>query len=221
MGNQYSLTLYNRSPQPNLTFAVYTVLPHNGLGEASGVYPVAWLTKKLNEGNDIKFSWTLEYTLMFSATGAQAGAVWTESASLAVKDETATQNAALLSYPDGDFLFELNPNAHPVSPGHIYLDVTGAVPPYSPVNGPSVALAIATGANNKPTPAIAAPSGPNLKHTFTLHPTYYIQAGQMKQGEMADLDTVTMGQQVTFAPGVYNSAWTFNPDNSWSPGGSR
>jgi hypothetical protein len=221
MGDQYSLTLHNRSPQPNLTFAVYTVPPTNGIGEASGTFPIAWLAKKLNEGNDITFTWTLEFTLMYSTMGAQAGAIWTESASLPVNDETSTQNAALLSYPNGDYQFALNPNSHPVTPGYVYLDTAGSVPPYDPIAGPSVALAIATGPARTPTPAIAGNSGPNLHHTFILHPTYYIQAGQMVQGEMADLDTVTMGQEVRFAPGLRNTEWTFNPDNSWSPGAPR
>lgn len=216
MADKYSLTLKNHSSQPGLTFAVYTVVP-NGIAEPA-TFPVAWLTKALNPGNEITFHWELEFTLMFAAMGAEAGAIWEEMGRIAVSDDSAAENSALLSYQNNDYTLGLNNGAHPVSPGRLYLDSTGAVPEWSANAGPSVALAIATGASNTPTPAIAGNSGPNLRHTFTLHPTYYVRAGQIEQGQLADMDTVTKGQKVVFDPGVHTASWVFNPDNTWSIG---
>ncbi|HEU5354912.1 MAG TPA: hypothetical protein VFU65_10645 [Actinocrinis sp.] len=217
MGDQYSLTLKNRSPQPGLTFAVYTVAP-DGISDAADSYPIAWLTKALNEGNDVTFTWTLEFTLMFASMGAESGTVWKEHGALAVNDNSSSRNSAQLGFEHGDYTFRLNNGAHPVKPGHVYLDTTSQVPSWTAENGPSVALAIATGKDNVPRPAIAGNSGPLLHHRFDLHPTYYIRAGHMDQGEMADLDTVTEGQKVIFAAGVTDSTWTFNADNTWSQG---
>jgi hypothetical protein len=81
-----------------------------------------------------------------------------------------------------------------------------------------VALAIATGDSNTPTPAVAGGSGPNLQHVFDLHPTYYIAASNIIQGTMADMETVTKMQKVEYKPGVYAAAWTLTEQNIWVPG---
>jgi hypothetical protein len=213
VGDQFKLTLVNKSSQPGLTFAVYTVTDQ--IKDASGTFPIAWQTKRLNKGNNVTFTWTLDYSLMFSSHGAAAGAVWTENGSIGVSDTSAGLNSITLDY-NGDYALSPNPGAHAVRDGYIYLDTTAQVPPYSDGAGPSVALAIATGGRGKPMPAIAGNSGPNLEHVFDTHPTYYIQAGQILQGQMADLTTTTGLQEVRYAPGVYEATWTLGEDNTWS-----
>lgn len=215
MGDLFSLTLKNESPQPGLTFAVYTVI--DKFTNVAEAFPMAWLTKRLNQGNTVTFSWTLDYSLMFSEQGAQAGSVWTENGSIDVSDTSQHRNSVLLDF-DGDYKFSYNAGSHPVKNGHVYLDTTAQVPRYDPATGPSVALAIATGDAGTPTPAIAGNSGINLEHTFNIHPTYYIQAGQIEQGQMADLTTTTNLQQVVFEPGVYSARWTLTDNNFWVSG---
>lgn len=212
MGDQFQLTLKNDSDQPGLTFAVYTVI--DMITQSTETFPLAWQTKRLNKGNRVTFSWTLDYSLMFSTQGAQAGAIWTENGSIDVKDSSKRHNSVLLDY-DGDYLFKYNPGGHPVKNGYVYLDTTAQVPKYTPEAGPSVALAIAVGDSGTPTPAVAGNSGINLAHQFDLHPTYYIQAGQIEQGQMADLTTTTALQKVVFEPGVYQQFYTLSEDNTW------
>jgi hypothetical protein len=215
MGDQFQLTLRNESDQPGLTFAVYTVIEQ--ITHATETFPIAWQTKRLNKGNKITFKWTLDYSFMFSTQGAQAGAIWNENGSIDVSDTSKTHNSVLLDY-DGDYLFRYNTGAHAVRDGYLYLDTTAQVPKYTQEAGPSVALAIAVGDKGTPTPAVAGNSGVNLDHAFDVHPTYYIQAGQIEQGQMADMTTTTALQQVVFEPGVYQAFWTLTEDNTWVRG---
>jgi hypothetical protein len=215
MGDQFQLTLKNESDQPGLTFAVYTVIDE--VTNATETFPVAWQARRINKGNKVTFKWYLKYAFMFSTQGAEAGAVWTENGSIAVSDTSKTQNSVLLDY-DGDYLFRYNTGGHPVRDGYVYLDTTAQVPKYTPEAGPSVALAIATGDDGVPKPAVAGNSGVNLDHAFSIHPTYYIQAGQIEEGQMADLNTTTAMQKVVYEPGVYEAFWTLTEDNTWVSG---
>jgi hypothetical protein len=106
---------------------------------------------------------------------------------------------------------------HPAQAGEVFLDTDSSVPPYSPGAGPTVALAIAAGDDSTPVPAIGGTSGPNLSHTFTLHPSYFIQAGDVEQGQMADLSSLNNMQQVTFLPGTFSASWTLSEQNIWMP----
>ncbi|MDT0270199.1 hypothetical protein RM844_28405 [Streptomyces sp. DSM 44915] len=218
MADVYTLTLHNNSQQPNFSLAVYTVLPVQG---TTSTHPLAWLAKPVNHGNTVIWQWTLQYSVKFMTRGCQNGAVWTESRSLDVSPLSAKQNAALLSYPNGDYDFNLAPDTHPVDPGAVYIDTDARIPPWTPANGPSVGLGILAGEQGHdatPVPAIVGDSGPNLQHSFQLHPTYYIQAGSIVQGTMADLATVTRFQEVVFKDGAHAAEWTLNPDNTWTEG---
>lgn len=221
MGDKYSLTLHNQSDNSPLTFAVYTINP---LEEGSAQQTaVAWLAKSLEKGNSLKFEWTLDYQLMFAAQGVQSDVKWTERGGKDADDNNADENAAELGWDAQaeDYTFDLAPGAHPVSPGKLYIDTAGNVPHYTPDGGPSVALAIYGGVDSgspAPQPTIVGSSGPNLHHKFTLHPTYYIDAGSTQQGVMVDLDTVTNMQKVVYAAGVFDADWTLNEQNEWVEG---
>lgn len=215
-GDQFSLTLKNESTTPNLSLVVYTAVPK--ATNLSSMFALAWLVKRVNTGNSVTYRWTLDYSLMFGTQGVESGAVWSETGTVNVNDSSIAQNTATLGYPNGDYTLALSPGANPVRPGHVFLNTTAQVPPYSAVSGPSVALAIATGDSNTPTPAVAGGSGPNLQHEFDLHPTYYIAAGNIIQGTMADMDTVTKMQEVEYKPGIFAAAWTLTDQNIWIPG---
>jgi len=209
----FSLKVTNRSDNPDLTFGLYTVAP---IADAHGRFPIAWQAQPLNKGNSITFSWKLEFALLFSAQGSKSGATWVEQGDpVVVSDGSSATNTTQLSF-DRDYNLNLLPSGRPVVPGEVFMETTSTVPHWSQDKGPSVALAIATG-DGKLVPAIAGNSGPNLTHKFDLHPTYYLRAGDITVGVMADLDTVTDGQKVVFAGGSRYAAYIFNEDNEWVP----
>ena len=64
--------------------------------------------------------------------------------------------------------------------------------------------------------SVATDAGPNLGQTFTLHPTYYIDAGNYVKGQMVDGSSVSSYQTLAFADG--NTALTaiLEQDNTWT-----
>ncbi|QXJ22692.1 hypothetical protein AGRA3207_003738 [Actinomadura graeca] len=222
MGDTYALTLYNRSPQPSLTFAVFAVMPvKSGQRDASNVYPLVWLACPLNEGNQVTFTWTLDFSLGFARHGCQEDRPWrNEGEPFPVRYDDTILNSALLDHPNDDYTFTRPEKAHPIRPPRIYLDTTGLIPPWTLEDGPSVGLAIVGGEQDEtpePTPAIVTDSGPDLLHTFDLDPAYYIHAGQDPARTMVALDTVTTFQQVTF-PTQPCEQWTLDASNNWLHG---
>ena len=223
MGQTYTLKLQNNST--DWVFAVYTMMPTFALSEGNenagfslaSQFPIAWLAKRVNAGNFVEYEWSLDFSVAYAAQGCQAGAKWRGGKPLDMNPNSESQNSAKLSY-SGDYRFELSSGAHPVKPDELYIDADATVPQWKPDEGPSVALAIATGSGGTPTPAIATDSGPNINHMFTLHPEYYIQAGRVEQGVMVDITLVTPHQRVTYSPGVYEASWTLTPSNTWVAG---
>lgn len=64
--------------------------------------------------------------------------------------------------------------------------------------------------------ACAVDAGPNLNQTFSLHPTYYIDAGNYVQGQMVDGSSVTNFQELVYANGNQALTATLNADNTWA-----
>jgi hypothetical protein len=221
MGDKYTLTLHNESAQPGLNFAVYAVVPvTSGQVLASyqnlGVYPLAWLAKPAITNGKCVFHWTLDFFLLYAEQGCASGGIWSSDANaVAVTWIDPAQNTACLNYDNGRYTFDLGGSYHPVKPETVYLDATATVPPWTAAKGPSAGLAIAAMGKNEPTPAIVTDTGPNLEQEFDLRPSYYIHAANIAQGTMADMAIVTRMQKVEFAPGKFDSSWTFTKSNTW------
>ncbi|MDY0810785.1 hypothetical protein [Kitasatospora purpeofusca] len=234
MAHAYTLTLHNRSPQPDLTFAVFAVLPVN-TGQratpalpppkngAANVYPLVWLSKALAQGHRVDFTWTPDFSLAFAGRPCRENHPWRadNDEPLPVVWDDTDRNSAVLDRPGSDYTLARSEDPHPLHRPRVFLDTTGSIPPWHPDNGPSVALAAESGEldhRQTPTPAIATDSGPNLLHTFDLAPDYYIHAGQDPAATMLPLDTVTGFHPVPF-PGHHRTAeWTLNEANLWVEG---
>jgi hypothetical protein len=66
------------------------------------------------------------------------------------------------------------------------------------------------------TSVCAIDAGPNLTQTFTLHPTYYIDAGNYVSGQMVDGSSVAQFQELQYLSGNTALTVTLNQDNTWS-----
>lgn len=238
MADLYTLTLHNRSQQPGFALAVFAVLPvHTGQPAsesagadrpgASDVYAPVWLAKPLDHGQQVVFSWTLDFSVGYAELGCEEDKVWSSANDpLPVRwdsnDCQAACNSALLDHPDAVYRLARAENPRPLHGRRTYLDTADGIPPWTPEKGPSVGLALQGGERgdpSSPVPAIVTDSGPNLLHTFDLTPCYHIYAGQdADTGTMIPVDTVARFQQVTFDPGHFTDEWTLNPDNLWAHG---
>lgn len=205
MPNTYQLTVINQSENPDLDFAVFSTMP---VESDNASVALAWLVQRIDAGNQYTFTWEIQWGLAWSASGAEAGYTWSASGSIDADPNVDALAGATLDY-DGDF--SLKSTAVKADGRHLRVENTADVPTHS--TKPS-SIAVTLGGN----PALAVNAGPNLHQTFTLHPTYYIDAGQYVQGQMVDGDSVTDFQELVYeAPNTALTA-TLTAQNTWKVG---
>ncbi|NED97611.1 hypothetical protein G1H11_20130 [Phytoactinopolyspora alkaliphila] len=208
MPNSYSLTVINNSELDRPTFAVFATLPASS---AYDTLSLAWLTQPINAQNQYVFTWDIAWGFAWSAQGTGAGYQWTGSGKLPANPNAADQCKAQLSYNQD---FELTPvNGNPDGQT---LWVTDAPTVPLPSDQAS-SVAITLDGNS----VCATNAGPNLSQTFTLHPTYYIDAGNYVQGQMVDGSSVSNFQELAYTGGNTALTVTLNPDNTWDTKSSK
>jgi hypothetical protein len=203
MSNSYSLTVINNSELPDPTFAVFATLP---LKADYASYQLAWLVQQIDASNHYTFTWQIAWGFAWAASGTTTDFQWTAGGTLPADPLSNEGCAAAFAY-NGDFA--LTP-AQGTADGQT-LTITDAPTIPLPSKQPS-SVGIMLGGS----PACVTDAGPNLNQLFTLHPTYYIDAGNYVQGQMVDGTSVTDFQELSFANGVYALTATLNADNTWS-----
>jgi len=203
MPNSYSLTVVNNSELQMPTFAVFATLPNSS---SYDTLALAWLTQQINGGNQYVFNWDITWGFAWSAQGTASGYQWAGSGNIPANPNSTSECAANFAY-NGDF--QLTPAVGTPDGSTLWITDSPTVPL------PSVkasSLAVTLGGSS----VCATDAGPNLGQTFTLHPTYYIDAGNYVKGQMVDGSSVSAYQTLAFADG--NTALTaiLEQDNTWT-----
>jgi hypothetical protein len=222
MAESYELVLHDCSAQPDLAFILYAVpVVDTGICALGrrGVYPIVWQEQGVNSGTTVRFQWTASYALVCARQPCRVGDLWQPGATGQVR---GPGSAYLLDYTNDDYCFTPATPSGDLPPNAVDLYTSGNILPFDTTCGPSVALAISTGGQQTMLPVIAADSGPNLVHRFSLPPAYFIWAGQDETGTMLDLGTVRGHQEVRFTRGStsdpWRAEWTLDPSNQWRSG---
>jgi rhizosphere induced protein len=208
MTNSYSLTVINESELTSPTFAVFAQLP--GTSDYDTL-SLAWLTQQIDSSNQIDstnqyvFTWDIEWGFAWTAHGTAENHQWTGSGKLPANPLSATGCQAELSY-NGDFHLQPGQATPDGSTLWIVDDPTVPLPSKQPS---SVAVTLSG------SPACVTNAGPNLHQTFTLHPTYFIDAGAYVKGQMVDGTSVTGFQELAYEKGVTALTATLQEDNTW------
>ncbi|NDL56014.1 hypothetical protein [Phytoactinopolyspora mesophila] len=208
MPNTYTLTVINNSELDRPTFAVFATLPAT---TAYDTVSLAWLTQPINAHNQYVFKWNITWGFAWSAQGTESGYQWAGSGQLAADPNATDRCKALFSYNQD---FELTPaNGNP--DGQTLWISDDPTVPVPSVQASSVAITLDGDS------VCATNAGPNLTQTFTLHPTYYIDAGNYVKGQMVDGSSVTSFQTLEYSGGNTALTATLNPDNTWDVGSSK
>lgn len=197
------LAVINNSELDRPTFAVFAKLP---VDSSYGTLSTAWLTQPINEGNQYVFTWDIIWGFAWSAQGTGAGYQWSAKGKLAADPNSQAGCAASFGF-NGDFLLTQGSG----QPNGYTLWITDA--PTIPL--PSTQKS-SVGVSLSGSPACVTDAGPNLNQTFTLHPTYFIDAGNYVRGQMVDGSSVTAFQELAYTNGNTALTVTLNPDNTWS-----
>jgi hypothetical protein len=199
----YTLNVINDSELPNPTFAVFATLPAQS---DFATLNLAWLTQQVDATNKYTFTWPITWGFSWAAQGTEPGYQWAGQGKLAADPNSPSECAATFGY-NGDFQL-LPANG---TPDGYTLWITDAPTVPTPKQKPS-SLGVTLGGSS----VCATNAGPNLYQTYTLHPTYYIDAGNYVQGQMVDGASVTAFQELTYADGNTSLTATLGASNTWT-----
>ncbi len=202
MSTPYELTLQNNSAMP-WTFYVYQQLPNQ---ESSNVYSLAWFASpyKVAPGTQISFDWSVDHGFVWGATGEVRPGV-TFNASDVVQGGLNANN--MINFSNTNNTPNFNEPTTGNSPGSLV--ITGSA------NVPNNQFAVGISMGGAGTFVTAA--GPNLTHSFTPNPTYWIAAGSnVQEGTVLDITTINQNTMVEFPPNTYAMNYSLGQDNLWS-----
>jgi hypothetical protein len=203
MSDQLSLTVINNS-DTDPVFAVFANLPNES---NYATLNLAWLLQKINHGgNNYTFTWETDWAFTWSAMGTNGTDPWKAHGKPLSADPNSNEKCAAVFGYDGDFTLDYGAGK---SDGKtLRIKDTSQVPtPHVKVS--SVGLAL------NGSPICATQAGPNLRQAFTLHPTYYIDAGTYQAGQMVDTANTTEFQVIEYQDSVTALTATLNMDNTW------
>lgn len=106
------------------------------------------------------------------------------------------------------YTFTWETNGNPDG-AHLWIADSPQIPP--PSNQPSSVAVTLSG-----DPACVTNAGPNLNQTFSLHPTYHVDAGDYVTGQMVDGADVAGFMELEYRGGNDALTATLNADNTWT-----
>ncbi|GAA4234301.1 hypothetical protein GCM10022254_38930 [Actinomadura meridiana] len=204
---QYSLTVINESEfaQGSPDIAMFAVLPEAEQGHALST---VWRHHVIHPGNRHTFCWDIEWGFAWSAQGTEKGKPWSGGGTSAADPTSPAKCAVRFDYKHDAFLFE--EMTQDPAPDHdmLYIENTGAVPIPSVQNS-------SVGVTLNGTPVCVTNGGPNLVEFFTLHPVYYVAAGNYKHTQMVDVTTLTQALTLDYSAGTKALTVTLDAENNW------
>jgi hypothetical protein len=168
-----------------------------------GVYTLAWFAKPVANGVDVDFTWSIDYSFVWSEQGTLKPGI-TFLAQQSIDADLQTDNFVDFTQIGGAFQFA-NENGSGAA-GSLTIDCDGTIPK-------SVAM-IGVGMSGQGTHVVAAE--PNFAAVFTPHPEYWISFGSYLPGQVIDVQTMVNSDQVTFPANVYEMTATLDSGNNWT-----
>ena len=187
-------------------FAVYQNDPDLGVPNAMSL---AWFVQGANPGQTLYFEWSIDYSVMWSASGLTGGAVKFRIAQeVPVDPQDVNRNGVELIQANGVPMLQPAPlSVGTPRTGSIYVNEMSNLPDAAGMVG------LAIGGR----PAYAAPAAPNRLEVFSPTPNYWITAGTFEEGVALDVEEITArSQQVVFDNGIYDLSVNFDRSREWT-----
>lgn len=202
MSQSYDVTLKNNSSMP-WTFYIYQQRPdHSG----SEVFSLAWFVSPftINPQTRITFSWTMDYGFVCGVCeSVRPGSRFRISDE--VRADLDSNNSIRLSYWDNEPQLSNPIMQRPSGKMTVHSD--------SIVPSKSIAVGISVGGSS----AFVTATGPNLTHTFTPAPVYWIAAGNnVGYGSILDTATIKQNAKIEFPPNSHSLTYSLGQDNQWT-----
>lgn len=164
---------------------------------------LAWFAKPVANGVNVDFTWTTDYSFVWSEQGTLKPGI-TFSAQQAIPADPATANLVTFTNVNGAFQFGTPTAAGSV--GSIAIDCDSTIPK-------DVAM-IGIGMSGQGTHVV--PAEPNFATVFSVRPEYWIAFGSYTPGQVLHSATMIHAQQVTFPVNVTGMTATLDTGNNWT-----
>jgi hypothetical protein len=202
MSTQYSLTVTNNSTQFQ-DLCVYQKQVDLGVPNALSL---AWLTAPAWPNTTVTFTWSLDYSFMWSQIGSLKPGVTFQAQQIVDADpESLTSNQIQFDYRSGAFTFVPGSAAGNAELGSLYIRELAAIP----ANTATVGI----GMSNAGT--FAVPAQPNTNLVFTPHPEYWVTAGTFAQGQVLDIEQITNELAVPY-DATFSMQAVLDSQNNWT-----
>ncbi|MEM7531593.1 MAG: hypothetical protein AAF639_05430 [Chloroflexota bacterium] len=183
--SQYSLIVENQSCN-NTNFAIFQQMP-DVEGAVGNVFPLAWLSKYAYTNTTLEFQWSLDYNFVWSRSGILVPGIQFTASQCLPADPKQGPNSILLDYdaPNDTFHFE-DRKRDKDALGSLVVHTDTDVP----VSQTNKEHAAAVGIGMSGHGTFVCETQPNMTLRFTPKPKYYLIAGNFKQGEVLDIQTI-------------------------------
>jgi hypothetical protein len=202
MSTQYSLTVTNNSTQFQ-DLCVYQKPVDLGVPNAVSL---AWFTAPAWPNTAVTFTWSLNYSFMWSQTGSlKPGVTFEAQQVLSADPDSQIGNQTQFDFRNGAFTFVPGPAAGNAVLGSLYIRQLSGIP--------AGAATVGIGMSNAGTFAVEAQ--PNINLVFTPHPEYWVTAGTFTQGQVVNTEEITNEAEVDF-DSTFAMQAVLGSDNLWT-----
>lgn len=196
---QRQITLINNSTMPTALAVLQNPAGQNDLA-------IAWLAKYTYPGTQVRFTWDdADLSFVWAGTGQLSPGIVVDASQI-VPADLQQNNGITLSYDAQNRTFFLHDPTDGGPPGTLYVRQDTTIP----MN------AVATGIGMAGKACTVVQAMPNMITTFTPRPNYFLCFGNLVQGQLFELFTVSQPQPVEFPPNVYALTATLGQDNQWT-----
>lgn len=199
MGVQYTINAINSSTDAG-DFCLFQSDPNVN---DPMVLSLAWYRHTVVPQMMTKFTWTIDYSFVWSETGQLVPGVIFDASQMFPAD-LSTTNQVTLTSSGGGFEF-INQTAGPGA-GQLYILQDASIPLFAG----SVGIGM-SGAGT-----FAVPSRPNMTLVFSPQPKYWITFGNYTRGQVLDITTISQKAEIAFPINVFSMTATFGADEQWT-----
>ena len=192
---QYSLTGINGSSSPG-SFAVFQKPPANPVS-----FPLAWLTRSATPRAEVTFTWSVDYSFVWSETGVINSGINFSGRQIIPADPDKLNYVKLTADNYGATDFK-PPNGSGSTGALTIVQLSDVVPDRASVG---------IGMSGSGTTVV--PAAPNKTAVFKLHPNYWVVFGNYQAGEVIDVEDTTGAIEVTYPDGLTSRTVTIGPDD--------
>lgn len=198
-GQPYTLRFKNRSESQH-DFLVY----QQGLDvNQPNVFTLAWFAKPVANGVDVDFTWTIDYSFVWSEQGILMPGIQF-LAQQVLPAGLIDQNMVDFTRIGGAFQFASQSGGG--AQGSLTIDQDNTIP--------KKLATVGIGMSGYGTHAVAAE--PNTAAVFSPHPEYWVSFGSFEQGQVLDIQTLVNSVEVPFPANVYEITVTLDSGNNWT-----